>query len=162
MPNFTSPLSSASMRSTINLELASFKKGIKSYEPPQDVDKSHCTDPTSTTTNLDETCSLDTSYDHLLHLDSPSFSSELQDNSIVVNTDPESIPDLDNLLHLDFTSVSFLDTSTIEIEFLHEFEGQLDHANLSPTGVFHEHHDYDLFLLQKEIDSLYDNLNHQC
>ena len=48
---------------------------------PQDVDKSHHSDSTSTTTNLNETCSLDTSCDHLLHLDSPSLSSELQDTS---------------------------------------------------------------------------------
>ena len=43
----------------------------------QDVDESHLSDSTSTTTYLNETCSLDTSCDHLLHLDSPSLSSEL-------------------------------------------------------------------------------------
>ena len=77
MSNFTFPSSSASMRSPIHLELASFKKGIKPEDPPQDVDKSHLSDSTSTTTNLNETCSLSTSRDHLLHLDSPSLSSEL-------------------------------------------------------------------------------------
>ena len=58
----------------------------------------------------------------------------------------------------------FLLTSSLEsvkIEFLPEFEGQLDHATLSPTDVFHEHHDYDLFLINKEIDTPSDNLNHQ-
>ena len=33
--------------------------------------------------------------------------------------------------------------------------------NLSPTDVFLEHHDYELFILQKEIDEAYDNLSHQ-
>ena len=37
------------------------------------MDESHLSDSTSTTTNLNETCPLDTSCDHLLHLDSPSF-----------------------------------------------------------------------------------------
>ena len=51
--------------------------------------------------------------------------------------------------------------SSIEIEFVSESEGQLENANLSPTDIFFEHHDYDLFLLQKEIDAPYDNLSHQ-
>ena len=42
-------------------------------DPPQDMDKSHLSNLTSTSTNLNETCSLDTSCDHLLHLDSPSL-----------------------------------------------------------------------------------------
>ena len=46
-------------------------------KPCQDVDKSHLSDSTSTTHILNETCFLDTSGDHLLHLDSPSLSSEL-------------------------------------------------------------------------------------
>ena len=91
-------------------------------------------DPTSTTTNLDETYPLDTSCDHLLHLDSPRLSSELQDTSSV---------------------------DSVEIEFLPESEGQQDHTNLSPTDVFSGHHDYELFLLQKEIDAPNGNLNHQ-
>ena len=62
---------------------------------------------------------------------------------------------------MDSTSVSSQDTSSIEIEFLPEFEGQLDHSNLSPTDVFLEHHDYELFSLQKEIDAPYDILSHQ-
>ena len=70
---FTSPSSSASMRSPIHLEPALFNKDIKPDDPPQDVDKPHLSDPTSTTTNLNETCSLDTSCDNLLHLDSPSI-----------------------------------------------------------------------------------------
>ena len=130
-------------------------------DPPQDVDKSHLTESTSTTTNLNETCSLDTSCDHLLHLDSPSLSSELQDNSIVESTEPECVPDFEDLLELDSTSVSSQDTYSIEIEFVSESEGQLDNANLSPTDAFLEHHDYELFLLQKEIDAPYDNLSHQ-
>ena len=125
------------------------------------MDKSHLSDSTSTTTNLNETCSLNTSCDHLLHLDCPSLSSELQDNSTVGSTEPESVPDFEDLLQLDSNSVSSQDTSSIEIEFLPEFEGQLDHANLSPTDVFLEHQDYKLLLLQKEIDAPYDNPSHQ-
>ena len=125
----------------------------------QDVDESHLSDSTSTTTNLNEEFSLDTSCDHLLHLESLSLSSELQDNSIVENTETESVPDLEDLLQLDSSSVSSQDTSSIEI--VSESEGQLDNANLSPTDVSLEHHDYELFLLQKEIDAPYDNLSHQ-
>ena len=110
-------------------------------EAPQDVDKSHLSDSTSTMTNLNETCSLDTSCDYLLHLDSPSLSSEQQDNSIVKSTEAESVPDFEDLLQLDSTSVSSQDTSSIEIEFVSESEGQLDNANLSPSDVFLEHHD---------------------
>ena len=149
------------MRSPIHLELASFKKSIKPYDPTQDVDKSHLRDPTNTTSNLNETCSLDASCDHLLHLDSTSLSYELQHNSIVGSTEPDSVPDPEDLLQLDSTSVSSQDTSSIEIKFLPELEGQLGHANLSPTDVFLEHHDYELFLLQQKIDAPYDNLSHQ-
>ena len=104
---------------------------------------------------------MDTSCDHLLHLDSPSLPSELQDNSIVESTEPESVPDFEDLLQLDSTSASSQDTSSNEIEFVSESEGQLDNANLSPTDIFLEQHDYELFLLQKEIDGPYDNLSHQ-
>ena len=125
MHKITPPSSSASMRSPIHLELAPLKKAIKPDDPPQNVDISHLSDPTSTITNLDETYPLDTSCDHLCHLVSPSLSSELQDTSSVEN---------------------------VEIDFLPESEGKLDHTNLSPTDVFSGHHDYELFLLQKEID----------
>ena len=91
-------------------------------DPPQDVDKSHLSESTSTTTNLNEPCSLDTSCDHLLHLDPHSLSSELQDNSIVESTEPESVPDFEDLLQLDSTIVSSQDTSSIEIEFGSESE----------------------------------------
>ena len=114
-------------------------------DPPQDVDKSDLSESTSTTTNLNETFSLDTSCDHLLHLASPSLSSELQDNSIEI-TETESVPDFEDLLQLDSTSVSSQDTSSIEIEFVSESGGQLGNANLSPTDIFFEHHDYELFL----------------
>ena len=36
----------------------------------------------------------------------------------------------------------------------------MDDTNLSPTDVFSGHYDYELFLLQKEIDAPHDNLNH--
>ena len=63
-------------------------------DPPQDVDKSLLSDSISTATNLNETCSLDTSRDHLLHLDSPSLSSKIQDTKSV---EIEFVPDLRNL-----------------------------------------------------------------
>ena len=72
---------------------------------------------------LNETCNVNnTSCDHLLHLDPPSTSSELQGNSIVGSTEPESIHDLEGQLQLDSTGASSLDTSSIETEFLPEFE----------------------------------------
>ena len=53
-----------------------------------------------------------------------------------------------------YQSIDYVNSSVdcVEIEFLAESEGQLGHPNHSPTDVFHEHHDYELFLLQKEID----------
>ena len=115
------------------ITVPTIKKGIKPVDPPQIVATSHLEDPISTTTNLDEAYTLDTSCDHLLHLDSPSLSSELQNNSSV---------------------------DSDEIEFLAESEGQFDHTNFTPTDVFSEHHDYELFLLQKEFDAPNDNPNH--
>ena len=161
MPHYTSPLSAAPMRLTILWELTPFKKGLKPNDPPQDVDKSHPIVSSSTTSNLNDTCLLYTSCEHLLRLDSSSLSSELQDNSFVESTEPESLPDSEDQLQLDSTCVSSQDASCIEMEFLPEFEGQLDHANLSPPDLFLEHHGYQLFLLQKVIDVPYDNLNHQ-
>ena len=67
------------------------------------------------------------------HLYSPILSSELQYNS---NAD------------------------SVEIEFLPQSEGQLVHTNFTPTDVFSEHHDYELFLLQKKFDATNDNPNH--
>ena len=67
------------------IQASVIKKGIKPDDPPPDVDTSHLND---------------TSCDHLVHLDSPSLSSELQDNS---------------------------SADSVEIELLHESEGQLDH-----------------------------------
>ena len=115
------------------IQTSVIKNGIKAIEPPKNVATSHQKDPISTTTNLDEACPLDTSCDHLLHLDSPSLSSEPQDNSSV---------------------------DSVEIELLPESEGKLDHTYHSPTDVFSEHHEYELFLLQKELDAPNDNLNH--
>ena len=116
------------------MEPASFKKDIKPDDPPQDVDKPHLSVSTSTTTNLNETCSLDTSCDHLLHLDSPSHSSEPQDTSGV---------------------------ESVEIEFIHESEEPLENNKPSPKDVFSSQHNNDLFLLNQEIDTPSDNFNHQ-
>ena len=88
------------------------------------------------TTNLNETCLLDTSCDHLLHLDSPSLSSELQDTSID-------------------------DVESVEIDFVPDFEEPLESNKFSQTDVSGVQHDYDLFLLNQEIDTSSDNLNHQ-
>ena len=109
------------------------------YPPPgnprQDVDKScHLSDSTSITNSSHDTSSLDTSYDHLLHLDSPSLSPELQESSSV---------------------------ESVEVEFVPDFEEPLDNNNFSPTDVFSEQHDYDIFLLSQEIDTSSDNLSHQ-
>ena len=134
MYKITPPSPSASMRSPTYVELAVFKKGIKSDYPHQNVDKPHLSASISTITNLDVTCTLDTPCDPLLHLDPPSHSSDPQDISSVEN---------------------------VEIEFLPESEGQQDHTNLSPTYVFSGHHDYELFLLQKEVDAPNGNLKHQ-
>ena len=82
---------------------------------------------------FNEACTLDTSCDYLLHLDSPSHSHDLQYNSSV---------------------------DSVEIEFLPESEGHLDHTKNSPTDLFSTHHDYELFLLQKELDAPNNNLNH--
>ena len=115
------------------IQTSVIKNGIKAIEPPKNVATSHLKDPPSTTTNLDEACPLDTCCDHLLHLDSPSLSSAPQHNSSV---------------------------DSVEIELLPESEGKLDHTYHSPTDVFSEHHEYELFLLQKELDVPNDNLNH--
>ena len=141
LPNSTSPPSPAPMRSPIHLELTP------------------C-DSTSTTTLVNKTCPVNSSCDHLPHLDHPNISSELTDNSTVGSTEPDSILDSEDPFQLDSIGVSSQATCSIETEFNPEFEGQLDHTNLSPTYVFSGHHDCKLFLLQKEIDAPHDNLNH--
>ena len=52
------------------------------------------------------------------------------------------------------------DNSSVEIEFLPESEGQLDHTNFTPTDVFSENHEYEMFILQKELDASNDNPIH--
>ena len=74
------------------MELAPFKKGTKPDDPPQDEDKPHLSASISTITNMDVTCTSDTSYDHLLHLDSHSYSSEPQDTSSVESVEIEFLP----------------------------------------------------------------------
>ena len=115
------------------IQTSVIKNCFKPDEPPQNVATSHLEDPISTTTNLDEAYTLDTSCELLPILESPSLSSELQDYS---------------------------SADSVEIELLPQSEGHLDHTNLSPTDVFSEHHDYELFLLQNEIDTPNDNPNH--
>ena len=82
-------------------------------------------------------------------MDHPSTSLEPQDHSIVGSAEPESILESEDLLQLDSISVSSQATCSIETE-----------TNLSPTDVFSGYHDYEMFLLQKEIDAPHDNLNH--
>ena len=130
-------------------------------DPPQDMDKSHLSESTSTTTNLNETCFLETSCEDLLHLDSPSFSSELQDNSIFESNEPESFADFEDILQFDSTSVSSHDTSSFNIEFVSDPEEPLESNKSSPTDVLSIKHDYDLSLLYQEIDTPSDNLHHQ-
>ena len=100
MYKITPPSSSASMRSPIHLEPASFKKDTKPVNPSEDVDKPHLNVSTSTTTNLNETCSLGTSCDQLLHLDPPSHSSDPQDISSVENVEIEFLPEFEVQLNL--------------------------------------------------------------
>ena len=87
LPNSTSPPSPAPKKSPIHLELTPY-------------------DSTSTTILLSKTCPLNTSCDHLLHMDHPNISSEQEDNSTVGSTEPESILDSEDLLQLDSISVS--------------------------------------------------------
>ena len=141
LPNSTSPPSPAPVRSPIHLEATP------------------C-DSTSTATLVNKTCLVNTSCDHLPHLDHPNISAELTDNSTIESTEPESILDPEDLFQLDSISISSQATCSIETEFPPEFEGQLDDTNLSATDIFPGHHDYELFLLQKEIDAPHDNLNH--
>ena len=130
LPNSTSPPSPAPMKSSIHLELTPY-------------------DSTSTTTSMNKTCLLNTSCDHQLHLDHPNSSPELQDHSIVGSAKPESILDSEDLHQLDSISVSSQATCSIETA-----------TNLSLTDVFSWHYDYEMVLLQKEIDAPHDNLNH--
>ena len=130
LPNSTSPPSPAPMKSPINLELT-----------PRDL--------ISTATPVKKPFHVNTSCDHLPHLDHSSTSLEPQDHSIVGSTETESILESEDLLQLDSISVSSQATCSIEIE-----------TNPSPRDVFSEHHDYEMFLLQKEIDAPHANLNH--
>ena len=125
---------SFSVRASIHMEPTPFKKGTKPDDPPQNVDIPHLSASVSTITYLDVTCTLDTSCDQLLHLDHPSHLS-----------DPQNISNVEN----------------VEIELVPEFQVQFSYANLSPTDVFLGHHDYDLFLLNQEIDTPSDILNFQ-
>ena len=71
---------------------------------------------------------------HLLRYNSPSLTSELQDTSSV---------------------------ESVQIEFIDESEEPMEINKPSPTDVFSSYHEYDLFLLQKEINAPNGNLNHQ-
>ena len=105
LPNSTSPLSPAPMKSSFHLKLTP------------------C-DSTSTTTSMYKTCLLNTSCDHQLHLDHTNTSPELQDHSIVGSAEPESILESEDLLQLDSVSVSSQATCSIKTE-----------TNLSQTDV---------------------------
>ena len=98
------------------------------------MDKPHPSASIRTITNLDVTCTLDTSCDQLLHLDPPSHSSHSQD---------------------------ILSVENVEIEFINESEDPLVINKPSSTDVFSSYHEYDLFLLNLEIDTPSDNLNFQ-
>ena len=130
LPNSTSPPSPAPMKSPIHLELT-----------PCDL--------ISTSTPVKKHCPVNTSCDHLPHLDHSSTSLEPRDHSILGSTETESILESEDLLQLDSISVSSQATCSIETE-----------TNPSPRDVFSEHHDYEMFLLQKEIDAPHENLNH--
>ena len=130
LPNSTSPPSPAPMKFPLHLELT-----------PRDL--------ISTATPVKKPCPVNTSCDHLPHLDHSSTSLEPQDHSFVGSTETESILESEDLLQLDSISVSSQATCSVETE-----------TNPSPRDVFSEHHDYEMFLLQKEIDAPHANLNH--
>ena len=75
------------------IQTSVIKNGIIPDKPPKNVAISHLKDPISSTTNLDEACPVDITYDLLLCLDSPSVSSELQDNSSVVSVEIGLLPE---------------------------------------------------------------------
>ena len=78
--------------------------------------------------------------DKSCHLSDSTSTTDSLDESSTLNA-----PD-DHLLQFSFSS-QLQDTSSVEIEFVSESEGHLDHANLSQTDLFLEHYDYELFLL---------------
>ena len=59
--------------------------------------------------------------------------------------------------HLSYIS----SVESVEIQFVSDFDEPLESHRFSPTDVFSVQHDYDLFLLNQEIDTPSDNLNHQ-
>ena len=83
---------------------------------------------------MEEIISYNQAVDYLLCLDSKSLLSELQDTSSV---------------------------ESVEIEFVPDFEEHLESNKFSPTDVFSAQLDYELFLLNQEIDTPSDNPNHQ-
>ena len=93
----TSPSSFASMRFPVHLESTPFNKGTKPDDPPKNMDKPYHSDSINVITNLDVTCSLNSSYDHLLHLYSPNHSSEPQDTSSVESVEIEFIHESEDL-----------------------------------------------------------------
>ena len=82
-------------------------------------------DSISTATPVKKPCPVNTSCDHLPHLDCPSTSLKPQDHSIVGSAEPESILESEDLLQLDSISVSPQATCNFETESLPEFKGQL-------------------------------------
>ena len=87
LPNSTSPPSPAPMKSPIHLELTP------------------C-DSISAATPVKKPCPVNTSCDHLSHLDHPSTSLKPQDHSIVGSAEPESILGSEDPLQLDSITVS--------------------------------------------------------
>ena len=116
LPNSKSPPSPAPMKSPIHLELTPY-------------------DSISTATPVKKPCPVNTSCDHLPHLDHPSTSLEPQDHSIVGSAEPESILASEDLLQLDSISVSPQATCNFETESLPEFKRQLDDINQEPTDT---------------------------
>ena len=100
-------------------------------------------------TPVKKPCPVNTSCDHLPHLDHSSTSLEPQDHLIVGSTETESILESQDLHQLDSISVSSQATCNIETE-----------TNPSARDFFSEHHDYEMFLLQNEIDAPHATLNH--
>ena len=66
----------------------------------------------------------------------------------------------DHLLQVDSTSLSSQDTSSVQIGFVPESEGQL-YNYITSTDVFLENDDDELFLLKQEINTPSDNFSHK-
>ena len=125
----------------IHLEPTSFKKGTKPDGPPKNVDKPHLNDPISTKTNLDVTCRLDTSCDHLLNWDSPSHSSEPKDTTSVDSVEIECLPESEageHVLERSDTPTALVERDKLDLSSVAPPKGEME-SSFSWTYPFKSH-----------------------